>query len=61
MEGAIDVTENLTWTAGVSNLLDNYPDRSDPAINYFGNLPWDVLSPVGINGRYLYTRLTARF
>ena len=61
LEGAFDVTGTLTWTAGVSNLLDNYPDRSDPAINYFGNLPWDVLSPVGINGRYLYTRLTARF
>lgn len=61
LEGAFDVTENLTWTAGVSNLLDNYPDRSDAAINYFGNLPYDILSPVGINGRYLYTRLTARF
>ena len=61
IEGAFDITGSLTWTAGVSNLLDNYPDRSDPAINYFGNLPWDVLSPVGINGRYLYTRLTARF
>lgn len=61
VEAAFDVTGTLTWTAGVSNLLDNYPDRSGPAINYFGNLPWDVLSPVGINGRYLYTRLTARF
>ncbi len=61
LEGGLDVTESLTWTAGVTNLLDNYPDRSDPAINYFGNLPWDVLSPVGINGRYLYSRLTARF
>jgi iron complex outermembrane recepter protein len=61
LEGSFEVTENLTWTAGVSNLLDNYPDRSDATINYFGNLPWDILSPVGINGRYLYTRLTARF
>ena len=61
LEGALEVTEKLTWTAGVSNLLDNYPDRSDPAITYFGNLPYDILSPVGINGRYLYTRLTARF
>lgn len=61
LEGSFDITGSLTWTAGVSNLLDNYPDRSDPAINYFGNLPWDVLSPVGLNGGYLYTRLTARF
>ena len=35
--------------------------QSDPAISYFGSLPWDVLSPVGINDRYLCTRLTARF
>lgn len=32
-----------------------------PAINFLGNLPHDILSPVGINGRYLYTRLKARF
>jgi len=51
----------LTLTAGVSNALDNYPDLSNADINFFGNLPYDILSPVGINGRYLYTRLTARF
>lgn len=61
LEGAVDLTPTLTLTAGVSNALDNYPDRSSADINFFGNLPYDILSPVGINGRYLYTRLTARF
>ncbi len=61
LEGSVDLTPALTLTAGVSNALDNYPDRSSADINYFGNLPYDILSPVGINGRYLYTRLTARF
>ena len=61
LEGSLDLTSALTLTAGVSNALDNYPDRSSADINYFGNLPYDILSPVGINGRYLYTRLTARF
>lgn len=61
LEGSVDLTSALTLTAGVSNALDNYPDRSSADINYFGNLPYDILSPVGINGRYLYTRLTARF
>lgn len=39
---------------GVVNLLDAYPDLSNPEINFFGNLPYDILSPIGINGRYLY-------
>lgn len=61
LEGSFDLTSVLTVTAGVSNALDNYPDRSSADINYFGNLPYDILSPVGINGRFLHTRLTARF
>ena len=61
LEGAVNLTPALTLTAGVSNALDNYPDRSSADINYFGNLPYDILSPVGINGRYLYSRLTVRF
>jgi iron complex outermembrane receptor protein len=61
LEGAVNLTSALVLTAGVSNVLDNYPDRSNADINFFGNLPYDILSPVGINGRFLYTRLTARF
>lgn len=45
---------NLTLLAGGVNLLDNYPDRSSDEINFFGNLPYDILSPIGVNGRYVY-------
>ncbi len=55
------VTENFNWYAGASNLLDAYPDRSSSDINYFGNFPYDVLSPIGMNGRYLYTGFRAKF
>lgn len=41
---------------GVLNALDGYPDLSSADINFFGNLPYDILSPVGVNGRYLYVR-----
>ncbi|MGE0387010.1 MAG: TonB-dependent receptor plug domain-containing protein [Gammaproteobacteria bacterium] len=48
-------------TVGAVNILDNYPDPSDPAINFFGNLPYDILSPIGVNGRYLYARVSYTF
>lgn len=47
----------LDVVLGVNNLTDNYPDESDPEINFFGNLPYDILSPIGVNGRFVYTRL----
>jgi iron complex outermembrane recepter protein len=46
---------------GGTNLLDEYPDLSSADINFFGNLPYDVLSPIGINGRYLYLRTRVQF
>lgn len=48
------LTRNLRLQAGVVNAFDNYPDRSSADINFFGNLPYDILSPIGVNGRYLY-------
>lgn len=50
-------TRGVSFALGGSNLLDNYPDRSSSDINFFGNLPYDILSPIGVNGRYLYARL----
>lgn len=61
LEGEYQIMENVAVSLGVANLFDNYPDRSIPDITYFGNLPYDILSPIGINGRYLYTRLTLSF
>jgi len=54
------VTEAFSLTAGGTNLLDEYPDLSSSDINYFGNLPYDILSPIGVNGRYLYLRARVR-
>ncbi|MEN0065590.1 MAG: TonB-dependent receptor [Myxococcota bacterium] len=50
--------ENLQFAVGGTNLFDEYPDLSSADINFFGNLPYDVLSPIGVNGRYLYLRTT---
>jgi iron complex outermembrane receptor protein len=46
---------------GASNLLDEYPDLSNEDIFYFGNFPYDVLSPIGFNGRFVYGGLRASF
>lgn len=61
-EWALDVEashrfgEHLRLSIGGQNLANNYPDLSSPLINFFGNLPYDILSPIGINGRYVYLR-----
>lgn len=44
----------LIVSVGGSNLLDRYPDRSIDDFNGVGNLAYDPLSPIGINGRFLY-------
>lgn len=55
------LNQSASLAIGGQNLLDNYPDLSSPDINFFGNLPYDILSPIGVNGRYLYTRLAIRY
>ncbi len=55
-ELATRITDEWTLAVGADNLLDEYPDLSSDDINYFGHLPYDVLSPIGMNGRYLYVR-----
>ncbi len=54
------LTPEFSLTAGATNLLDEYPDLSSADINYFGNLPYDILSPIGINGRFVYVRARVR-
>jgi len=51
------VTSAWSVALGGQNLTDNYPDRSNEDIHYFGNLPYDVLSPIGSNGAYWYARV----
>lgn len=61
LEAEYTFADRYSLAVGGNNLLDEYPDQSTSDIGYFGNFPYDVLSPIGFNGRYLYTRLTARF
>lgn len=53
-EASFFLSERVTFSVGANNVFDNYPDRSSADINFFGNLPYDILSPIGVNGRYLY-------
>ncbi|MDR6677598.1 iron complex outermembrane receptor protein [Pseudomonas psychrotolerans] len=55
------LTKQFALALGGYNLLDKYPERSNADINYGGNLPYDVLSPIGSNGAYYYTRATYTF
>ncbi|MEX0707327.1 MAG: TonB-dependent receptor [Woeseia sp.] len=55
------VTETWSIAVGADNLLDEYPDRSSPDIGYFGHLPYDVLSGIGMNGAFFYIRSTYGF
>ncbi|MCP4302567.1 MAG: TonB-dependent receptor [Gammaproteobacteria bacterium] len=55
-EFAAKITDEWTVAIGADNLTDEYPDLSSDDINYFGHLPYDVLSGIGMNGRYIYFR-----
>lgn len=48
---------DLAVALGAQNLTDRYPTQSNASINYGGNLPYDFLSPIGFNGRYVYARV----
>lgn len=61
VEVGFQATENINVYVGASNLFDEYPDRSNSEIYYFGNFPYDVLSPIGMNGRYLYAGVRTSF
>lgn len=60
-EVAMQVTDDWTVAIGADNLTDEYPDRSIDDISYFGHLPYDVLSPIGMNGAYWYLRTQFNF
>ena len=61
LEAALKVTKQFTLALGGTNVLDTYPDLSSGDINYFGNFPYDVLSPIGFNGAFFYGRATVTF
>ena len=55
------ITPQWSVAVGGQNLTDNYPDLSNADIYYYGNLPYDVLSPIGSNGAYWYGRVRYTF
>lgn len=55
------ITPKWSVAVGGQNLTDQYPDKSNEDIYYFGNLPYDVLSPIGSNGAYYYGRVRYTF
>ena len=61
LEAEYRLTEQWSVAIGGQNVTDNYPDRSNEDIHYFGNLPYDVLSPIGSNGAYWYGRVRYTF
>lgn len=61
VEFGYKVLSQVELFIGASNLLDEYPDESNDLIFYFGNLPYDVLSPIGFNGRFVYGGFRASF
>ena len=56
LEAQWQATRALSVSVGAVNATDRYPSRSTSDIAYFGNFPYDVLSPVGFNGAYYYAR-----
>ena len=61
LEAEYHFTPQWSVAIGGQNVLDNYPDLSNEDIYYFGNLPYDVLSPIGSNGAYWYGRVRYTF
>jgi iron complex outermembrane receptor protein len=61
LEAAYKPTDKISVSIGAVNALDEYPDRSIDDISYFGNFPYDVVSPIGFNGRFVYLRSRIAF
>lgn len=54
-------TPQLSFAVGGYNLTNQYPTQSNSEINYAGNFPYDVISPIGLNGAYWYGRVRYTF
>ncbi|HBK47493.1 MAG TPA: TonB-dependent receptor [Xanthomonadaceae bacterium] len=61
LEAEYRITAQWSVAIGGQNVTDSYPDLSNAETNYYGNLPYDVLSPVGSNGAYWYGRVRYTF
>ena len=63
LDAEVEYRVSPKWSVALGglNLTDEYPDLSSADISYFGNLPYDVLSPIGSNGAYYYSRVRYTF
>lgn len=55
------VEDYATITVGARNLFDNYPDLTPASENFLGIFPFPTASPMGFNGRYVYSKLSITF
>lgn len=49
--------DDWTFTLGVNNATNSYPDKTIAANNVNGTIPYSNFSPAGFNGRYYYTKV----
>ncbi|MFC3650300.1 TonB-dependent receptor plug domain-containing protein [Dyella humi] len=49
--------DNWTFTLGVDNATNSYPNKTIAANNVNGTIPYSNFSPAGFNGRYYYTKV----
>ncbi len=61
LEAGYRVNDRVEFSLGGANILDNYPDRSNDDIFTGGVFPYDVISPIGMNGAYYYARMNYSF
>ncbi len=61
IELGYQVTDQWNFVVGADNVFDQYSDRSSSDNNFFDNLPYDVIHPIGFNGRYVYARTRFEF
>lgn len=60
-EIGVTIAKHYTLAIGANNITDTLPDPSIADINGAGNLAYDVISPIGIDGRFVYARAGLKF
>lgn len=61
LEAGWQLTPRWEVTLGSNNVLDEYPDESANANNFFGNFAFDPINPIGLNGRFIYLNTRLEF
>ena len=61
IEVGYKLQDNWKIVVGADNVFDQYTDLSDSNGNFFGHLPYDVISGIGFNGRFVYARTSFSF